>query len=136
MMWNADKLHRLQKLLNWGLRIVYHYNNRPRLNEGELHKEAGLDLLKRRRELHMLNLMFQRSKKDIYLDKRDIHTRQFDKIKFKVLTPVVKKAFTCPNYLGAKLWDILPKETQSEPMYSVFKYKVKRHIAAGLFNAI
>ena len=82
--------------------------------------------------------MFHRSKQEVYLDKRDIHTRQFDKVKFKVITPVVKKAFACPNYLGAKLRDLLPlgKETQTELMFKTFKYKVKGHIAAGLFNAI
>ena len=71
---------------------------------------------------HKSNL-FHRSKKDSNLDKRDISTRQFDKIKFKVLNPVVKKAFTCPNCLGANIWDILPVETQTEPMINAFKYK-------------
>ena len=137
MMWNVDKRHRLQKLQNWGLRIVYNYfNNGPKLNEEEMHNEANLDLLSHRRILHMLNLMFHRSKQGVYLDKRDIHTRQFDKVKFKVITLVIKKAFACPNYLGSKLWDLLPNETQTELMFKTFKYKVKRHIAAGLFNAI
>ena len=56
------------------------------------------------------------------------------KIKFKVINPVVRKAFKSPNYLGAQLWNMLPLDTQSARTYNMFKYKVKRHIAAGLYN--
>ena len=108
--------------------------NPVRLDEAELHEEAKLTLLKHRRALHLLISMYHRSKCVNYLDVRDIATRQFDKIKFKVITPSIKSAFKCPNYLGAKLWDKLPRDTQAEPSLNVFKFKVKRHIAAGMFN--
>ena len=134
MLWNADKLHKLQKLQNWGLRIVY-YDRQPKLDEDALHLEASLLTLRQRRVLHQLNNMYRRSKKESYLDRREIHTRQFDKIKFKVINPVIKKAFKTPNYLGAQLWDLLPKETQCAATFSAFKHKVKRHLTAGMFNA-
>ena len=135
LLWCNEKIQKLQRLQNWGLRIVY--NDRvPRLDEQELHQEAGLTLLKFRRILHMLGLMYHRSKNDLFVDKRDIHTRQFDKIKLKVIHPNVKKAFKSPNYLGAQLWDMLPRDTQIEPTFNLFKYKVKQHIAAGLFDNV
>ena len=135
LLWNSEKLHRLQKLQNWGLRIVYS-NELPTLNESELHSESGILELKNRRILHLLGIMYHRSTKDAYLDRREIHTRQFDKIKFKVMTPVVKKAFKSPNYLGAKLWDMLPRDTQRAGNFAEFKYKIKCEVNAGLFKNV
>ena len=135
LLWNGDKLHKLQKLQNWGLRLVY--NDRvPKLDERELHLEAKITTLDLRRILHLLSIMYHRSKIALYVDRRDIRTRQFDKIKFKVMNPNVKKAFKSPNYLGARVWDLLPRDTQTAPTYNLFKYKVKQHIATGLFNNV
>ena len=102
MLWNADKLRRLQKLQNWGLRIVYD-DRQLKPSEDESHREAGLLILKQRRILYLLSVMYCRSKSEPLLDLREIHTRQFDKIKFKVINPVIRKAFKTPNYLGAQL---------------------------------
>ena len=132
-LWNADKLNKLQKLQNWGLRIVY-FDREPKLSEMEMHSEAKITKLKYRRIHHIVNIMYHRSKKDYYLDKRDLPTRQFTKIKFKVINPNIKSAFKSTNYLGAQLWDMLPYDVQTAPTYNLFKYKVKKHIAAGLFN--
>ena len=133
MLWSAEKLSRLQKIQNRGLRIVY-CNVNPKLDEEGLHNRANLTKLQQRRTLHLLSLMYKRSKLDLYLDKRDIPTRQFDKVKFKVINPVVKKAFKSPNYLGSQLWDKLPRDTQLAPTFNIFKMWVKKHIAAGMFN--
>ena len=132
-LWNVDKLNKLQRLQNWGLRLVY-TGRGPLRDETELHTVAKLTILKWRRYLHLMCMMYRRSKCANYLDKRDLPTRQFDKIKFKVINPLVKKAFRSPNYLGSLLWDMLPLDTQTAPTYNIFKYKTKRHIAAGLLN--
>ena len=110
-LWNSDKVHRLQKMQNWSLRIVYN-NVQPRLDETGLHAEAGLELLETRRIKHLLNSMYFRSKNPVLLDDRNLPTRLFDKVKFKVIKPNVKKAFRSPNYLGAQYWDKLPRDTQ------------------------
>ena len=133
LMWNVEKLGKLQKMQNWGLRIVFG-NALEDLSEDALHEAAGLMLLKNRRILHVLGLMYHRSKKIQYLDNRDINTRQFDKIKFRVITPVIKKAFKTTNYLGAQLWDRLPVGTQVAGLFSEFKRKVVKDIAEGLLN--
>ena len=132
-LWNGNKTHRLQKFQNWALRVVFS-EVQPRLNEGELHLAAGLDLLSTRRINHLLFLMYNRSKNPDLLDNRDLPTRQFDKVKFKVINPNIKKAFKLPNYLGAQLWDMLPKETQKMPTLHKFKNEVAKHVKNALFE--
>ena len=78
--------------------------------------------------------MYFRSKNQALLDNRYLPTRQFDKIKFLVLNPMIKIAFRSPNYLGGYLWDLLPKDTQISPGINAFKVKVTRHIKDGLFK--
>ena len=68
------------------------------------------------------------------LDVRDIRTRQFDQIKFKVFNPVIKIAFKSPKYLGAQLWDKIT--TQLSGSFAEFKCKIKKHIGEGLFNNV
>ena len=102
--------------------------------QGLWNLESGVLELKYRRILHLLSIMYYRSKNDMYLDKREIHTRQFQKIKFLVITPNITVAFKSVNYLGAQLWDKLSLDTQTAGSYSEFKYKVKRELNTGMFN--
>ena len=102
LLWNKNKLDKLQKYQNWGLRMVY-YNLQPKLDEEGLHNHAKVSKLKYRRIAHLLGVMYHRSKVGDYVDVREIGTRQHDKVKFKVMNPSVKKAFRSPNYLGAQL---------------------------------
>ena len=132
MLWNCDKLKKLQNLQTWAHRVV-HCNRIPKLDEAGLHSKANLLMLKHSCALHLLMSMYHRSRKPDYLDECNLATRQFDKIKFKVTKPVIKKAFKSPGYLGAQLWDLLLLDSQTAPTSVSFKSKVKRHIAAGLF---
>ena len=99
-----------------------------------MHDKAKVKKLGKRRIEHLLGTMYHRSKMEDNIDNRQIGTRQRDKVRFKVLFPNIKKAFRSPNYLGAKLWDKLPTETQLSGSYSTFKNRVNRHITAGLFD--
>ena len=130
-LWNAEKTRKLQKIQNWGLRISL---SGQRFNEIEMHSSARLDLLEIRRICHLLSVMYYRSKDARYLDGRRLPTRQFDKIKFKVINPGVKKAFKSPNYLGSRLWDLLPRDTQASPTIHQFKAKIAHHVEDGLFT--
>ena len=132
LLWNANNIQKLQKYQNWGLRIVFS-DRQPELSEDEMHSEAKLSKIKDRRVSHLLDLMYHRSKNNSRLDERDMPTRQFAKIKFKVIAPLVKKAFKCPNFYGSQLWDQSPIETQSAPTPVIFKKKVKQHFMEGLF---
>ena len=71
-----------------------------KLDETELHLESNLTLLKYRQALHLLTLMYHRSKHEGNLNNRDLRTGQFDKVKFKVITSVTKK-----GSLGALMQD-------------------------------
>ena len=135
MLWNAGKLETLQKMQNWGLRIVYS-SKYGKLDEEALHSKANLTLLKSRRVMHLLSIMYHRSKVPELLDNRDIHTRQVDKVKFKVLTPVTKKSFKTSNYLGAHLWDMLLRDVQLAGSFAEYERKVKIVTAEGLFSKI
>ena len=118
---------------NWGLLTVY-TNVQPKLSEEELHLKARLETLAKRRIYHMLILMYNRAKKPEMLDNRDLPTRQFDNIKFKVIKPNIKNAFKSPNYLGAELWDKLPRDTQLSRTVHIFKHKCLTHIKNGLYK--
>ena len=133
LLWNTNKTKKLQKLQNWGLRIVYS-DRHPKLGEDDMHAEANVPLLKLRRIEHLLELMYRRSKEPDRLDDRKLPTRQFDKIKFKVDAPQVRVSFKSPNYLGSIVWDKLPLETQSSPDIANFKKRIKRHAREGLFK--
>ena len=132
-LWNAEKSRKLQKVQNWGLRIAF---SGKRLSELELHNSANLLYLDNRRKCHLLSVMYQRSKELRYLDNRQLPTRQFDKVKFKVLAPVIKIAFRSPNYLGALLWDLLPRDTQLSNSMHIFKDRVGKLVKEGLFNNV
>ena len=73
---------------NIGLRIVY-AKQIEGLGKQNLHLEPGIMELRPRRILHLLNIMYHRSKNDAYLDKRDINTRQFQKVQFTVLKATI-----------------------------------------------
>ena len=97
VLWNKEKLSKLQKMQNWGLRTVYSKTTPP-MSEEQMHEAGGVLGLEQRRILHLLGTMYHRSNVESFLDNRGFCTRQFDKIKFKVLTPNIKQAFRSPNY--------------------------------------
>ena len=74
VLWNAEKVQKLQKFQNGGLRIVFS-DREARRNEDEMHREAKLSLLKHRHTLKLLNLMYDMSKRNNLLDKKDLHTQ-------------------------------------------------------------
>ena len=107
-----------------------------RLNETEMHRLAWLDPLDIRRKCHFLYVMYQRSKDESFLDGQRLCTRQFDKILFNFLNPAVKKAFRSPSYLGARLWDILPRDTQLSGGIHEFKNRIAKHVKNGMFTDV
>ena len=65
----------------------------PRLDETEMHVADCLATLTDRGISHLLSLMYpgKIKKTPEYLDNRDLPTRQFDKIKFKVIKQKLQK---------------------------------------------
>ena len=52
-------------------------------------------------------------------DTSNFPTTQYDKVKFKIYKPVIKRALMSPIYFGAQLREILPKETQFNASFPV-----------------
>ena len=52
--------------------------------------------LKARRDLHLCGQMYKPAQKDEYVDKRELLTRQFDKIVLKVPDVSLTKSFQVP----------------------------------------
>ena len=57
-----DLLNKLQRMQHRALKIIFRLNRR--FPTKELHQTAGVLMLEKRREMHLLNLMYKRSKID------------------------------------------------------------------------
>ena len=116
-----DKLQSVQKRF---LRIVY---SNADMSTDDMHLRMGIGKLKERRDLHLCGMMYKRSRVGEYVDTRDLHTRQFDKIVLKVPDVQLTKSFAMPMIKGSNLWNRLSKEIQKSPTYKEFKYRYKNH---------
>ena len=85
----------------------------------------GTGKLRYCRNLHLCGLMYRRSQDDYYIDKRELPTRQFDKIVMKVPEVVLTKSFNSCIFKGSNLWNALPHNVQISPTYKEFKYRFK-----------
>ena len=72
-----------------------------------MHKKAGLDLLSKRREDHLLSLMYTRTKKENYVDNTARVTRQAGAPLLKLPRPLTSRLTRAPIYRGGKLWNEL-----------------------------
>ena len=58
-------------------------------------------------------LCITRSQVSDYVDNRDFHTRQFDKIVLKVPDVQLTKSVNTPIFKGSNLWNRFPKRTRN-----------------------
>ena len=121
-MLTLEKQDKLQSMQNRFLRIVYRNMQIP---TRDMYVRMGIGKLRYRRDLHLCGQMYRRSRKDEYIDKRALPTRQFDKIVLKVPDLLLTKSFNTPIYKGSNLWNALPRETQISQTYKEFKYRYK-----------
>ena len=105
-----SKIRKIETLQNRALRCVYKYLP---LHTQEMRTMSNLPSLEDRRKLHLLGLMYKRSKNTEYVDNRSLNTRQFsDKIVPKVPNFRLTKTGKCPNILGSRLWNELPRDSK------------------------
>ena len=88
--------------------------------------KMGIGKLKTRRDLHLCGVMYNRARKEEYLDRRELPTRQFDKIVLNVPDVLLTKSFNTPIFKGSHLWNSLSTEVQISPTYKEFKYRYKK----------
>ena len=108
---SATNRKRLQILQNKGLRCAL---NRDRtMSREELHAEADLLQLKCRRNIHMLDYMFDMSQVEGHIIKPNVEgvrTRSHTKKTFRVRKPKTEKYKRSLAYRGPKKWNDLPSD--------------------------
>ena len=113
---------RLQVLQNKGLRCAL--NKDLETGTDELHAMAGLTKLKFRRELHLMNFMFDQAQNQDKLKSSlsyTIRTRSCNKKLMKVKRPYTEKFKKSLAYRGPKLWNALPESIQHAKSKTTFK---------------
>ena len=116
---SQENLNELQKLQNKCLRIC---TKAPLdINIDRLHSLSKLSKLEKRRNTHLLNLMYSRKNDEAYIDNRPIPTRQHTSITFKI--PFSDKTTVQKSVLirGANAWNILPDNIRDLPSKDEFK---------------
>ena len=94
-------------------------------DEGQMHNNANLALLYKRRDSHTLNFMYKRQNIDSYLDKRDLPTRAHQYTKFLVPNYHLSQFKKSLLYNGAAMWNKLPNDLKQIETYAAFKDKTK-----------
>ena len=82
---NKSMTEKLQRIQNRCLKTCL--NVYIRESTDLIHRQARVNLLEDRRSTHLLNMMFQRSKVDEYVDSRNIYTRRHDGVTLKIPKP-------------------------------------------------
>ena len=115
---------KLQRLQNRALHLCYNINNPRDISVLDLHKTAKLLTLQSRREMHLLNILFDIRGDERYLKVPTVETRQSVKVSF--ITEVVHMDVykNSPYYVGSGLWDGLPVELQKMDSKQTFKTNI------------
>ena len=90
--------------------------------------------LDKRREMHLLNLMYKRSKIDQYIDARSINTRAHRGTLMLIERPKLDKFRASVKFAGATLWNSLPTELQTINTYNSFRYQTKLRAQQNLLT--
>ena len=119
---NSQQETKLQRIQNRALRIVFMGKT---LSVAEMHSQAGVDFLEKRRNLHLLALMHNRSQNPKYIEKAIRNTRQNSSKVLTVPQPKATKFMKAPKYKGSKLWNSLPPKIRNIGSFVGFKVAVK-----------
>ena len=119
-----EQRRKLQVIQNKGLRCALGRGTEAHVDD--LHEEAKSWKLKHRREMHVYNLMFDKSKVESNL--RAVRrvgavTRSSAKKLVKIARPRTEKFKKCLCYKGPKKWNSLPVDVQT--LISKKEYKTK-----------
>ena len=123
---NTKLLNKLQTLQNRALRICF--GNRVLINIDEMHRQAKLCKLEKRRNIHVYNFMFKQKENQDIVDVREICTRAHDAILFNTIIPKCEKYKKNVYYYGARMWNELPVKERKMDRYETFKNVQKRKV--------
>ena len=122
---------KLQSLQNQGLYTVFDQYVLPyqdRKSTETLHRDAKLYRLTHRRRLHLLSYAFYLTKNSIYIDNRNIPTRNHEAILFRVIKLDHFKCYQDPLYLAMSEWNRLNVEIRRALTKCKFLNLVKAQI--------
>ena len=122
---------KLQTLQNQGLYVVYnqhimHYMQRD--STEILHRKAKMYRLCHRRKLHLLTFAYKLSQNDVYLDHRDIPTRQHVGKLFLIPKVDHYRFSQNPTYRAMYEWNLQPVEVRNSTSKTVLLTRLKRLI--------
>ena len=121
---NENLKKKLQTIQNRALRTIYIHKN---YSVDELHEKAKLDRLTKRRDVHLLGLMYRRKELEKYVDERNLPTRQHQGVVLRQPVPKSNCLLKAPIYRGSKMWNELPAATRNAMTYETFKNRIKQH---------
>ena len=116
---SKKKINKLQTIQNQNLKLCLNLD--PRINNLETHRLAGLNFLEDRRNVHLLNFMYKKSKELQYIDNRQINTRKYDATVLIVPPYTKTKSQNATWYRGASSWNEIDPELRSINTFNKFK---------------
>ena len=117
----SQELVKLQRLQNRALRMCFNVHDPMATSVNNLHTNARVNLLKTRRDLSLLCVMYDLKQLQLYEHIVDRPTRQGEKYVFHTDIAVVGAYARSPYYLGSKLWNNLPSRIQNVRTKAQFK---------------
>ena len=120
---------KLQVLQNKGLRCALNKDRTE--SRDELHAEADLLRLKQRRDIHMLNYMFDVSQtRKAIVKPRDegVKTRSHNKKMFRLRKPKTEKYKKSLAYRGPNKWNGLPSDLHHLATRAQFSHRLRQHL--------
>ena len=119
---SLENRRKMQVLQNKGLRCALNHDLETSVKD--LHNEAKLLKLKHRRELHLLNFMYDWSQDPVRLklkNKSSIVTRSGSRKLLRVRRPKTERFKRSLSYAGPKRWNALPQHLTLAPTKPLFK---------------
>ena len=124
-------IDKFQKLQNRALHMCYNIYDQTIISAANLHKNARLLMLHSRRDVHLLNVMYDLRTEEDYISVLVVGTRQADKIIFELDRVDCDVYRRSPYSIGCGLWNNIPTELQKLDNKKAFKDRI-RIIYSGL----
>ena len=117
---------KLQKLQNKSLRLCLQRDNRSNVNS--LHRDSGVNLIKDRREVNLLNFMFKRKSNNSLLQVQPRDLRRYNACVFIEYGSNNNIFESCILFQGAQRWNALPVVERNMHTYEGFKLCQKQKL--------
>ena len=118
---NKQEIDKLQRLQNRCLRMCYNIHTPADIGTIQLHENARIDQLSVRRDLALLNIMYDLRQNNMYRKETARVTRANQGYIFDLKVPNSGVYAKSPYYIGANKWNTLPLNLQNNHKKDQFK---------------